>query len=78
MSTAFDTAQALYDAAEPPEYAPSVIAPTDLLEQIVQTLDKEWGLDDSQEVHRLSDRQATVGLWIDGHEYSLTLNREED
>lgn len=22
-------------------------------------------------------RQATVAIWIDGHEYSLTLNRED-
>jgi hypothetical protein len=27
--------------------------------------------------HTLSDRQATVGMWIDGHEYSLTLHCED-
>jgi hypothetical protein len=33
--------------------------------------------DGHEDIHPLSDQQATVGIWIDGHEYSLTLNRED-
>lgn len=78
MNAAFDTAQALYDAAEPDDFdlaPPYPIAR--LLEGLVGSLDADDLLTDSGDVHRLSDRQATVGIWIDGHEYSLTLNRED-
>jgi hypothetical protein len=78
MSTAFDHAQAAYDAAEPDWSADDPFNPASItLEGILEVLDEAGQLDDSQEVHALSDRQATVGIWIDGHEYSLTLMRED-
>lgn len=75
MDAAFDHAQALYDAAEPPEYPPTDIGPT--LDGILGALATTGGLDETGDTHVLSNRQATVGIWIDGREYSLTLNRED-
>lgn len=80
MSSTFDHAQACYDAAEPPEYE---LAPPYRIDGLVEGM--IYALYDGDqidtiagEIHRLSDRQATVCVWIDGHEYSLTLNRESD
>lgn len=74
----FARAQAAYDAMEPPD---DELAPPDLIEEVlgdlVYCLDSNGRLTDSQEVHHLSDRQATVAVWIDGREFSLTLNRED-
>jgi hypothetical protein len=77
MNAAFDTAQATYDAAEPDDERVPPYRIDGLLESLVEAIDRANEIDDSQEVYRLSDRQATVGIWIDGHEYSLTLNRED-
>jgi hypothetical protein len=80
MDAGFARAQAAYDAMEPPD--PDELpepTPVDLqLEMIANHLAAAGGFfDESADVHRLSDRQATVGIWIDGHEYSLTLNKED-
>lgn len=76
MDAAFHTAQALSGAAEP--YTGDEAGPTSsLLEGLLEVLDGAGQLDDSGEVHRLSDRQATAAIWIDGHEYSVTLNRKD-
>ena len=76
---AFAHAQALYDAAEP-DWTDDEIAPPEpvglILEDLLST-DRSYDDVGAGEVHILSDRQATVAIWIDGHEYSLTLNRED-
>lgn len=78
MDATFDRMQAAYDAAEPddeelPEPRPTV----EELAPIVNLLAAAGMIDHYDEIHRLSDRQATVCVWIDGHEYSLTLNLED-
>lgn len=75
---AFNDAQALYDAAEPdddelPDYAPIGI----VLEDLLMLLDRAGQGFAIEDTRPLSDRQATAAIWIDGHEYSLTLNRED-
>lgn len=75
---AFDHAQARYDAAEPdddelPEARPTAIE----LDLLVAVLVASGSIDENDDVHPLSDRQATAAIWIDGREYSLTLNRED-
>src|SRR5436190_18649028 len=78
MDAAFDHAQAVWDAAEPNEgWGPADPIGT-ILEDLLTLMDggRSTLPDETGEVHTLSDRQATATIWIDGHEYSLTLNRE--
>lgn len=74
---AFDTTQARYDAAEP---ADDELDPAEtvafILEDLLDILGKTDGIEDGGPARPLSDRQATAAIWINGHEYSLTLNRE--
>lgn len=71
---AFSDAQAHHDAAEPDDE----LAPVGIILERVLNMVKARHLDvEIEDVHPLSDRQATAAIWIDGHEYSLTLNRED-
>lgn len=74
---AFNHAQARYDAAEPDDDEPEARPAEIELSLIVRTLVASGAIDESDETRPLSDRQATVAVWIDGREYSLTLNRED-
>jgi hypothetical protein len=78
MDAAFHRAQAMYDAAEPEDFETDPQSVATNLYEIVDILCGEDFVEQFGEVHPLSDRQATVAIWIDGHEYSLTLNREDD
>ncbi len=78
--TAFDTAQAQYDAMQPDDFEMEPRPAHEELKLIIRTLVAVGTLDQDnghEDVHSLSHRQATVGIWIAGHEYSLTLNRED-
>ena len=77
MDAAFNHAQAEYDAAEPDDFRPEPRPAVEELDAIVNLLEASGMIEESVGTHPLSDRQATVGIWIDGHEYSLTLNRED-
>lgn len=48
-----------------------------VLSDIVEMLDRTDILEDSQEIHPLGGRDATVIVWIAGVQYSLTLTRED-
>lgn len=71
-----DMAQVDWDTAEP---ADDDMAPVGIILERVLNMVKSRHLDvETGDTHTLSDRQATAAIWIDGHEYSLTLNRESD
>lgn len=75
---AFHTNQALYDAAEPDDDELAPAEPVSLvLHHILDSIEFDDAAERTGVIYRLSDRQATAAIWIDGHEYSLTLNRED-
>ena len=53
------------------------IAHADLLESILETLDRSGHLEDSQMVTPLGFRQCYANVTIGGVNYSLTLTRED-
>jgi hypothetical protein len=75
---AFDRLQSLYDAQNPhPDDLPPAEPVNLTLEHLLYAIETDRQGNRTGAVHSLNGRQATAAIWIDGHEYSLTLNRED-